>query len=83
MKVIKYLSLRVDHWQHGLWHLAHGILPFWGYAEGKVDSPDFDHIPKKGRFNVKGYFAHLKMNYRCYRRHKVIGRFQYMEVTFK
>jgi hypothetical protein len=83
MSFIKYWSLRIDHLQHGFFHLLHGLVPGWHYAEKKVETPDFDHVPAKGKFKVKGYWEHLVKNYRCFCRHRVVGRWQFMDVRFK
>jgi len=83
MKCLRYLGKRIDHKQHGWWHLAHGFFPWWGFTEDKVESPDFDHVPASGRMYRKDYFQHLVLNYKCYARHKVMGKYPFMKVTLK
>lgn len=57
-------DIREVRW-HGVFHILHGLLPWFMFFENKVATPDRDHRSAIGRRTH--YWEHLKKNMRCAR----------------
>ncbi len=77
------LKKRLQMYKHAFWHIMHGLFPNWEYAEDRVDTPNFDHIDPGVGFEGTGYWKHLRENWRCSVRHRIMARYPYLEVRIK